>query len=197
MVIDISQEVLSCTVYPGDPAPELQRLSRMEDGALYNLSSFSMCAHNGTHIDAPAHFFKDGKTVGELDLSACVGDCYVIRHAGMLSGEDAEAVCSAAADAGCHDRILLSGKTVVTEDAALVFVRRGVRLVGVDSQSVGPENAPMAVHKILLGADVILLEGLVLSHVPDGCYSLCAVPLNLGVCEGAPCRAVLITQEEK
>lgn len=194
MVIDISQEVLSCKIYPGDPAPELQRLSRMEDGALYNLSSFSMCAHNGTHIDAPAHFFKDGKTVGELDLSACVGDCYVTCRPGQLSGEDAEVICSAAAEAGCDERILLSGQTVVTEDAARVFVRHGVRLVGVDSQSVGPENAPMAVHKILLGADVILLEGLVLSHVATGRYSLCAVPLNLGACEGAPCRAVLITQ---
>jgi len=195
MVIDISQEVLSCKVYLGDPAPELQRLSRMEDGALYNLSSFSMCAHNGTHIDAPAHFFKDGKTVGALELSVCIGDCYVTCHPGLLSGEDAEVICSAAAEAGCHERILLSGQTVVTEDAARVFVRRGVRLVGVDSQSVGPENAPMAVHKILLGADVILLEGLVLSHVADGRYLLSAVPLNLGACEGAPCRAVLLTQE--
>ena len=195
MVIDISQEVLSCAVYPGDPAPQLQRHLRMEDGALYNLSSFSMCAHNGTHIDAPAHFFADGITVGELDLSACIGDCYVMRRPGVLSGEAAEAVCAAAAAAGSPERILLAGGTVVTEEAAAVFVRRGVRLLGVDSQSVGPLDAPMAVHKILLGAEVVLLEGLVLSHVADGRYFLCAVPLNLGIAEGAPCRAVLMTQE--
>jgi len=194
MVIDISQEVLSCKVYPGDPAPELQRLSRMEDGALYNLSSFSMCAHNGTHIDAPAHFFKDGKTVGALELSVCIGDCYVTCHPGLLSGEDAEVICSAAAEAGCHERILLSGQTVVTEDAARVFVRRGVRLVGVDSQSVGPEDAPMAVHLHFLRENVILLEGLVLSHIPNGTYMLCALPLNIAGCEGTPCRAILMDE---
>ena len=195
MIIDISQEVLSCSVYPGDPTPQLQRHLRMEDGALYNLSSFSMCAHNGTHIDAPAHFFADGKTVGELDLSACIGDCYVTRRPGVLSGEAAEAVCAAAAAAGSPERILLAGGTVVTEEAAAFFVRRGVRLLGVDSQSVGPLDAPMAVHKILLGAEVVLLEGLVLSHVADGRYFLCAAPLNLGIAEGAPCRAVLMMRE--
>lgn len=196
MLIDISQNVLSCAVYPGDPVPQLQRLSRMEDGALYNLSSFSMCTHNGTHIDAPAHFFADGKTVGELDLSACIGDCYVTRYPGVLSADAAEEICSAAGALGCSARILLAGGSVVTEDAAAVFVRRGVRLIGVDSQSVGPLDAPMAVHKILLFAEVVLLEGLVLNHVADGRYFLSAVPLHLGVAEGAPCRAVLLTQEE-
>lgn len=195
MVIDISQEVLSCAVYPGDPSPELQRHLRMEDGALYNLSSFSMCAHNGTHIDAPAHFFADGKTVGELDLSACIGSCYVTRYSGVLSGEAAEGIWSAAEALGCSARILLAGRTIVTEAAAAVFVRHGVRLIGVDSQSVGPLDAPMAVHKILLGAEVVLLEGLVLSHVTDGRYFLSAVPLHLGIAEGAPCRAVLMTRE--
>lgn len=194
MIIDISQAVLSCAVYPGDPAPVLQRLSRMEDGALYNLSSFSMCAHNGTHIDAPAHFFADGKTVGDIDLSACIGDCFVTHRPGVLTGDAAEAVCSAAAAAGGGERILLSGQTVVTEEAAAVFVRHGIRLLGVDSQSVGPLDAPMAVHRCLLAAEVVLLEGLVLSHAADGLYTLYAAPLNLGCCEGAPCRAVLVTR---
>lgn len=196
MVIDISQEVFSCRVYPGDPVPQLQRLSRMEDGALYNLSSFSMCAHNGTHIDAPAHFYEDGETVEMLDLSSCVGNCYVTGHKGELSGDAAEAICAKASENGCGERILLSGETVVTEEAAAVFVRSGVRLIGVDTQSVGPACAPMAVHKILLAAGMVLLEGLVLSHVPEGSYTLCAAPLNLGGCEGAPCRAILIADGE-
>lgn len=58
-VMDISQEVFSCWVYPGDPTPQRQRLASMEAGDLYNLSQFSMCAHNGTHIDAPTHFLRD------------------------------------------------------------------------------------------------------------------------------------------
>lgn len=195
MIIDISQEILSCHVYPGDPKPQVQMLSDMEEGALYNLSSFSMCAHNGTHIDAPAHFFADGKTVERMELSLFYGRCFVTHHAGELSGEAADAILAAADACGCRERILLADDCIVTEDAASAFVRGGVRLVGVDSQSVGPVSAPMAVHKILLGAGVVLLEGLVLSHVPDGVYTLCAFPLNLAGCEGAPCRAVLLTED--
>ena len=195
MIIDISQELLSCHVYPGDPKPQVQRLSCMGDGALYNLSSFSMCAHNGTHIDAPAHFFADGKTVEQMDLKPFFGRCFVVHHAGALSGDAADGIIAAAERYGCRERILLADNCIVTEDAASAFVRGGVCLIGVDSQSVGPVHAPMAVHKILLGAEVVLLEGLVLSQVPDGCYTLCAFPLNIAGCEGAPCRAVLLTEE--
>ena len=62
-IFDISQEVFGCAVFPGDPAPQRTVLQSMEEGSLYNLTAFSMCAHNGTHLDAPAHFLKDGKTV--------------------------------------------------------------------------------------------------------------------------------------
>ena len=72
-IFDISQEVFSCQVYPGDPAPEKKILNFMEKGDLYNLTAFSMCAHNGTHIDAPYHFLKGGKTVDAISLEAFVG----------------------------------------------------------------------------------------------------------------------------
>ena len=55
-IYDISQEVFGCVVYPGDPEPKKEVLSRMSDGALYNLTALSMCCHNGTHVDAPFHF---------------------------------------------------------------------------------------------------------------------------------------------
>ena len=67
-IYDISQEVFQCQVYPGDPAPERKALCSMEKGDLYNLTAFQMCAHNGTHIDAPFHFIKDGKTVDAITL---------------------------------------------------------------------------------------------------------------------------------
>ena len=60
---DISQELFTCAVFPGDPAPKREVLCRMAEGSPYNLTAFSMCAHNGTHIDAPYHFIADGKTV--------------------------------------------------------------------------------------------------------------------------------------
>ncbi|MBE6569088.1 MAG: cyclase [Ruminococcaceae bacterium] len=193
---DISQEVFTCSIYPDDPRPEKQTLSSMEAGELYNLSAFSMCTHNGTHIDAPRHFFADGKTVDEIPLSHFVGQAYVAEHEGNVRAADALAILQSvsAADPKAAKRILIKGNAVVTEEAASVFAESGIYLIGNESQSVGPEEAPMAVHKILLAAGAVLLEGVRLSEVPAGVYLLNAAPLNLGGMEGSPCRAVLIAE---
>ena len=84
-IYDISQEVFSCKVYPGDPMPEKKVLNSMEKGELYNLTSLSMCTHNGTHIDAPRHFIKNGKAVDELSLDSLVGMAYVSEHCGVVT----------------------------------------------------------------------------------------------------------------
>ena len=68
-------------------------------------------------------------------------------------------------------------------------------LLGIEPQTVGPQNAPMAVHLALLSADVILLEGIRLAEVSEGIYFLNAAPLNLAGADGSPCRAVLIDNE--
>ena len=192
MIYDISQEVFSCRVWPGDPSPERSVLADIGKGDIINLTAFSMCAHNGTHLDAPAHFLKDGKTIEQLDPAAFVGNCYVARHEGEVTAADAAAILQKAAAVGASERILIGGKATVTEPAARVFAEAGIKLIGNESQTVGPETAPMAVHLILLGADVVLLEGVVLTHIPEGKYFLTAAPLNLGGCEGAPCRAMLM-----
>ena len=192
MIYDITQELFSCVVYPGDPAPARTVLADMEKGDIINLTAFSMCAHNGTHLDAPAHFIKNGKTIDELDPAAYLGDCFVARHEGDVTAADATAILKKASALHAADRILIAGKATVTESAAQIFAEAGVKLLGNESQTVGPETAPMKVHLILLGADVVLLEGVVLKNVPEGKYFLTAAPLNLGGCEGAPCRAMLM-----
>ena len=186
---DISQEVFSCSVYPGDPQPEKQTLCSTNAGDLYNLTAFSMCAHNGTHIDAPFHFLGDGKSVDRLGLVPFVGECYVARHAGDVTGEDARTILEKAHGA---ERILIAGDITVTAAAATVFAAAGIKLLGNESQTVGPAEAPMAVHKILLAREVVLLEGIVLTDVPEGRYFLSAAPLNLAGADGAPCRAFLV-----
>ena len=128
MIIDISQEVFSCKVYPGDPEPEYYRLESIEDGELYNLSAFSMCTHNGTHIDAPNHFLESGKTIEEIGLEACVGDCYVACHEGDVTKIDAEQILEKAQSVQAGERILIAGKAVVTEEAAEVFAKAKVKL---------------------------------------------------------------------
>lgn len=192
MVIDISQEVLSCKVYPGDPVPTVERVNSIQQGDVCNLTTFSMCAHNGTHVDAPFHFIEEGKTIEQIALDAFVGDCYVVRHNGDVTAGDARDILKKAGSVGAGDRILVSGKATVTAEAAKVFAEAKIKLIGNESQTVGPEDAPMEVHKILLGAEIVLLEGLVLTDVIDGKYLLSAAPLNLSGCDGAPCRAVLI-----
>ena len=192
MIYDISQELFSCRVWPGDPAPAREVLADIGKGDTINLTAFSMCAHNGTHLDAPAHFIKEGKTVTELNPAAYLGDCYLTHHEGDVTAADARRVLAKASAVNANQRILIGGKATVTEAAAHVFAEAGILLIGNESQTVGPENAPMAVHLILLGADIVLLEGLVLSHVPAGKYFLTAAPIHLGGCEGAPCRAMLV-----
>jgi len=190
---DITQELLSCEVYAGDPAPQLTALRRMDAGDVYNLSALSLCLHNGTHVDAPFHFFADGKTVEQLPAETFVGSCYVAHTEGdLLSADDARAILQAAAQAGADRRILLGGPAVVTEGAAAVFAGARLLLLGCEGQSVGPIDAPMAVHRILLSAEVALLEGLVLQNVPAGRYHLAAAPLLIKGADGAPCRAVLV-----
>ena len=191
-IYDISQEVFSCAVYPGDPKPEKQVLCATEKGDLYNLTAFFMCAHNGTHIDAPFHFLGDGKTVDRMDLGIFVGECYVARHEGDVTDADAREILSNAKGA---KRILIGGNATVTAEGADIFADSGICLLGNESQSVGPEEAPMQVHQILLRRGIALLEGIVLHHVPVGHYFLSAAPLNLAGADGAPCRAYLVGKD--
>lgn len=193
-IIDISQEVLSCKVYEGDPAPEAKRIINMEDGGVYNLSALSLCAHNGTHVDAPLHFLENGRAVHEIPLEHFVGECFVAEHSGDVCASDAHEILEKARKFGADKRILIKSNATVTEEAANVFAQSGILLLGNESQSVGPENAPMAVHKILLSKNIVLLEGIVLDNAREGRYILNCAPLNIKGFEGSPCRAILIRE---
>ena len=180
-IYDISQEIFHCAVFPGDEAPERRVVETIENGSICNLTALSMCAHNGTHIDAPYHFYKDGKTIDQLDLGRVVGKCFVTFCEGMITAEMAQ-------------EILIGADAVVTLEAAQVFVREGILLLGNESQTVGPIEAPAKIHYELLKAEVVILEGIRLQGVEEGVYWLNAAPLNLGQADGAPCRAILIKE---
>lgn len=196
-IYDISQEVFGCAVYPGDPAPERQVMLSISEGKMCNLTAFNMCAHNGTHVDAPFHFINEGRTIDQVDIDRFVGYCYVASHDGDITAEDAKKIMNrakdAAGDTDCYNRILVKGEATMTEEAAKVFADNKIKLFGNESQTVGPLDAPMDVHLIMLGAEIVLLEGIRLSEVPDGVYLLNAAPLNLGGSDGAPCRAILMS----
>lgn len=187
-IIDISQELFSSKVFPGDPEPEHERVCSIMKGDGCNLTKLSMCAHNGTHIDAPIHFIDGGGSVAEIPTDKCYGDAYVLESNHTV---DAEFIKN---NVPPHaSRILIKGGASLTPDGAEEAVRRKIVLIGVETQSIGEWENCRPVHMLLLGAGVVVLEGIVLSGVAPGKYTLCAMPLKMSGCDGSPCRAVLIT----
>lgn len=186
-IYDISKEIFSTPVYPGDTVPTYLRAASYDAGDIYSLTDINICAHSATHADAPYHFIKDGKTIDETDLHAYVGVCRVVSaEEGFFTSETARKVL-AETDA----RVLIRGG-ILTADGADELIRRGVRLVGCEGESISDPDAPMAVHKQLLSHEISIVEGLDLSGVPDGEFFLAAQPIKLGGSDGAPCRAILI-----
>ena len=129
-----------------------------------------------------------------IEFAMAIGYALVVEHSGDISRNDAELFVCKARNVQEKDvnKILIKGNATVTYDAARVFAHAGVELIGNESQTVGPEDSPKQVHLELLQKNIVLLEGIRLSHVPEGVYLLSAAPLNLGGGDGAPCRAVLI-----
>ena len=201
-IYDISQEVFDCTVFPGDPQPERILMQKIDNGDVCNLTGIKMCAHNGTHVDAPYHFINGSKTIDKVDLDKFIGLAYVTAFEGQITANDAARIMEKAKEADNRYalpddkpslRILVKGKAVVSEGAAEVFANSNIKLFGNESQTVGPEDAPKNVHLIMLSKEIVLLEGISLAGVSEGVYMLNAAPLNLGASDGAPCRAVLMT----
>lgn len=193
---DISQEVFTCTVFPGDILPERRVLETIEDGSICNLTGVTMCAHNGTHIDAPYHFYNDGKTIDKVALDKFIGKCYVSFVNGDVTEAIAEQIIqkARAVDEEAAKRLLIGGDACVTIEAAKVFSEKNIYLIGNESQTVGPLDGPAQVHYELLKAEVVLLEGIRLDGIMEGVYWLNAAPINLGGADGAPCRAILVEE---
>jgi arylformamidase len=186
-IIDITQEVFTARIYPGDTPPSRKRARQMPDDE-YNLTDIAMCVHNGTHVDAPLHFIENGAAIDALPLDIFFGPCAVAQFSGSVSARDVASFSG-------YERLLIKGDAEITLEAAQAIAASGIKLLGVENQSVGPANTPMETHLILLGKSVALLEGLDLQNTEPGEYILSALPLKLGGCEGAPARAVLIKDE--
>ena len=188
-IYDISRDLIKTLPNPGDEPPRLRAIHRMKDGESYNLSRLETSMHAGTHVDAPLHFIADGKDIAAMPLNAFVGECVVLT------------VPQTPLDAMYFmkrpfaPRILLHGKGQLTESAIGYLYNQGCVLIGTDSQSIGSYSDELSVHVALLGYGVAVLENLELKNVPDGRYTLYAAPLKISGAEGAPCRALLISDE--
>jgi arylformamidase len=209
-IIDITAPVTpQMPHWPGDGPPEYRWLSHTDRGDPNTVSEWRMTAHTGTHVDARSHFIPGGWGMDELDLARAVGPCRVVdltSAEGHVERADLEH-----ADVAGHGRLLLKtrnsvaglmrreafeeGYAAISKEAAEYLVEIGVETVGVDYLSVEPfDDAEFRTHHTLLGADVLVLEGLLLEDVEPGEYLLACLPLKLADSDGAPARAVLIRE---
>lgn len=193
--------------WDGEPAPEIRLLKQAGvDGEPAQVSVITLGSHCGTHIDAPVHFIPGGAGIDALPLDALVGPCRVVSLDPAAHGRAHIAPADLGPAARGAERLLLKTSggafwsdpqfrrdfVALTGEAAAWLVEQGVRLVGIDYLSVDPYDAdPYVAHLTLLGAGVVILEGLDLRAVPPGVYDLCALPLKLAGADGAPARVVL------
>ncbi|MGZ3595196.1 MAG: cyclase family protein [Syntrophales bacterium] len=206
--IDISLTLKSNMMHwPGDPPVSIERVREMDKGDTVNLSKITMGAHSGTHVDAPVHFIKGAEGVDQLLFDSLMGPARVIEiaDADTIREED---ITDYRIKKG--ERILLRTQNsikkilyrdVFTEDfvyleksAAEFLVSRGIKTLGVDYLSVGgyKKNGP-DVHRLLLGAGILIIEGLDLSKTPPGLYNMICLPMKILDSDGAPARVILKT----
>ena len=192
--------------WPGDPGVEIERVEKIEDGSNANVSRVDMGVHTGTHVDAPFHFLQDGKTVDQIDLSLLTGRAYVL-HLPDVDVITAPVLENAQIPPRTR-RVLFKTRNSeswakenqdfntdfvgLSKDGADYLVKRGVKLVGMDYLSVAPYKKSRPTHESLLKAGVVIVEGLDLSEVSQGRYTLYCLPLKIANSDGAPARAILI-----
>ncbi len=203
--MDISVPIREAMVHwPGDPPVSIKRVKDIEKGDTANLSAISMGAHSGTHVDAPIHFFKEGKGVDNIPLDTMVGIARVIE---IRDPESIKPEELARHRIRRGERILFKTENsshvwqkdefiedfvFISDDAADFLVDRGIRLIGIDYLSVGSfKHGGSYVHKTILSGGIWIIEGLNLSNVTPGKYDLICLPLRIVAGDGAPARAIL------
>lgn len=197
-------------VWPGDPKAVVERVHKIEEGANANVSRLDIGCHTGTHVDAPFHFLPGANTVESLSLNAMVGPVQVVCIPDDFSVITADLVHVCGIKPGTK-RVLF--KTIsstfwakygsqfrtefvgIDKSGADALVQMGVQLVGTDYLSVSPYKQSRPTHEAFLKASVILLEGLDLSQVDAGDYTLICLPVKIAGADGAPARAVLMRED--
>lgn len=189
-IFDISADIATARRYPGDPPFELERITDCGISEPYCTSVAHIPLHLGTHIDFPRHVFENGNTACDYPPSVFCGECRVVEMKNeIITGQDIEALRLR----GNYKRLLLKtgGRAHLSKSAAFALIDEGISLVGIDDITVGTEQDEYEVHKILLSADCLILEGLELSEIDPQNYELFALPLQIPDSDASPCRAFL------
>jgi arylformamidase len=200
-LIDITRPLTAgMLVYPGDMVPSFCQA----DHGRYLISNLHMSSHTGTHIDAPAHYLKNGDTIDRIPLDHIIGSCRVVD----VSGAENSSITAADLRGRLRGvrRLLLktsfSSRDTFCEDypslaydAACSITDSRIECVGIDSPSVESYVCDGSVHRRLLANGCLIIELLDLSDVPEGDYEMMALPLRLAGLDGSPARVILMIKE--
>lgn len=189
MIYDITQELFSAEIYPGDPIPKKQEILSLNKKApdLCQLTEMRLGSHTGTHLDAPCHFIAGGKDVEQLDLNKCIGRCVVTEISKVYQADTRRW-----GSMGIQ-RILFKNQKKLSVEEAECLAAMGCQCVGVECSTIGIEEENERVHKLLLSNEIVIIEGLRMEQVPEGEYFLSALPLKMRGLDGSPIRAILYT----
>ncbi|MDR5855318.1 arylformamidase [Caballeronia sp. LZ062] len=202
-LIDISPPIAATTpVWPGDTPVGIERVWRMEAGSPVNVARLTLSPHTGAHADAPLHYDQHGAAIGEVALETYIGACRVVHCIGAAPLVTPEMIAAHLDDAPprilirTYDRAPLtawdSAFCAVAPEAIDSMAAKGVKLVGIDTPSLDPqESKTMDAHRRIRAHGMAILEGLVLDAVAPGDYELIALPLKFSTLDASPVRAVL------
>ena len=192
--------------YPGDTLYSLEKIEKLENNGSYDLSALRMSAHTGTHIDSPAHFLPDGKTIDQYPLQRFILPAQVVpvedrksvrpNELENLLVQEGEALLFKTKNSisgRSRSGVFSEHFVYFSTEAADYCVRKGVGLVGLDYISIEKYGDPdFPAHRTLMKNEILVLEGIHLKHVPPGRYTLVCLPLRIKGCEASPVRAILI-----
>jgi len=203
---DISPTISEKTaVFPGDVAFERNQSMSFQKGHHLELSSIRTTLHIGAHADASNHYHAKGKGIDARSLEPYLGKCQVIRVQ-KKSGERIypEDIASVEIQA---ERILFctnsfpnpdewnSDFNSLSPELIRFLAKKNVQLVGIDTPSVDPEDSKkLESHQAIFETNMCVLEGIILNEVPQGLYTLIALPLKIKDADAAPVRAILVAE---
>lgn len=203
--LTISNKML---VFPGDPKPKIT----LKSAKGINFTKIALHSHHGTHVDAPKHLFKKGKSVDEIVPEQIVGPCKVLdltnffkaggpaevgwAHFGTIKIKKGDRVLVKTGNFNfLHSKKISKVYISISADAAKNLIKRQITLIGIDYINIEKrDNKELPVHKVLLEAGIVILEGLNLKDVPGGEYLLVCAPLKLEGADGSPARVFLIKE---
>jgi len=197
--IDITRPLdMDTPVFPGDPKINLEKMMTGSS----TITKIKMCSHSGTHLDAPSHYIKNGEGIESVSLHLINGLVKVID----LTGKEGE-IQPCNLNIRNEKRVLIrTGYSLIkgfdpcysalSIESAEYIVNSGIECIGIDSPSIEIYEGDGSVHRMLLSANIAVIELLDLSRAEEGMYIMNALPMPLKKCDGAPLRALLYKVDE-